>query len=218
MYVVEQLSYKDIARRQGVTAQSVMRWLRAAGIPPRSKSEATSIAQKGKPLSEKQRANAAISIKKASAARRPEHFAAQAEKMKGRPPPNKGVPWTDAQRASHAYRQTDEYRAKQSELRKGEKSHNWKGGQTSAETCRMQGWEWRKRRAEVYVRDDWTCQDCGCKCLSKSRAMAEPKRTIQCHHIISRRNGGGDEFANLVTLCLSCHHKREAKGAAALFV
>lgn len=218
MYVVEQLSLKDIARRQGVTAVSVMRWLRAAGIPARSVSEATSIAQKGKPLSEKGRAATAVSLKKANAARTLETFAKISASTKGRVPPNKGVPWTDAQRAKHmATRQTDEYRTNASERQKGDKAPNWQGGKTDAETCRMNGWQWKKRRLEVYERDEWTCQDCGCKCLAKSRAKAAPKRTIQCHHVVRRRDGGGDELTNLVTLCLSCHHKRESKGAAALF-
>lgn len=218
MYVAEQLNYKEIARRHGVSAVTVMRWLRAVGIPARSISEATSLAMRDWKPTEEHKEKLRETIRQASASRTPESFAKIGAAAKGRVPANKGVPWTDEQRAKHmATRQTDEYRAKQSELRKGEKSNFWRGGQTDAETLRMNGWEWKKRRAECYERDLWTCRDCGCKCLGKSDSHRHPKRRIQCHHIVRRRDGGGDELENLVTLCLSCHHKREAKGAAALF-
>lgn len=124
-------------------------------------------------------------------------------------------PWSDEVHAKHTYRQTPEYRAQQAAFQKGEKSKNWRGGQTPAMQAHINTWEWRQRRAECYQRDGWLCQECGCHCLNGRQAKANPKRRIQAHHIVSRRNGGGDELGNLVTLCLSCHHKREAKGAAA---
>ena len=40
LYVDQGLSYEGIARRYGVTRTTVKRWFRAAGIPPRSLSEA----------------------------------------------------------------------------------------------------------------------------------------------------------------------------------
>lgn len=200
LYLVQKLSYKQIARRQGVTAQSVMRWLRAAGIPARSISEATSLATKGVPKSPEHQERLRESIKHASAARKPEHFAAQAAKMKGRTPPNKGKLWTPEERAKHmAYRKTDEYRAKLAESQRGEKSHLWRGGQTDAETRRMQGWEWRKRRLEVYERDDWTCQDCGRR-----------GGKLHAHHIKpwAERPDLRYDSENGVTLCPPCHYAK----------
>ena len=75
------------------------------------------------------------------------------------------------------------------------------------------------RNIECYIRDNGKCQDCGVKCLSKAEAKRRnlPHRIVQAHHIIARRNGGGDELSNLVTLCVSCHHKRERRYADALF-
>ena len=115
-----------------------------------------------------------------------------------------GKPWTEKERAAHmAYRATPEYREKQASRQRGEKSHLWKGGKIKDEALRLQGWQWRYRRKECYARDNWTCQDCGVHCTSRG------KTKIQAHHIVSRRNGGSDDLTNLVTLCISCHHKRE---------
>jgi hypothetical protein len=129
-------------------------------------------------------------------------------KNKGRTPPNKGVPWTDEQRAAHmAVRATDEYRENLAASLRGEKSRLWKGGVTPDSS--LHGWQWRKLRRVVYARDGWLCQDCGVKCLNTKDAKAYPKRKIQAHHVVPRRFGGSDELSNLVTLCMSCHHKRE---------
>lgn len=161
LYVREQKTYQEIADRFGVTAKATWKWCRAAGVPGRSHSEATTL-----------------------------------QKM--------GRPWTEAQHAAHrVYRRTPEYRQAAAERQRGEKSNLWRGGKMDDETLRMQGWEWRQRRKECYERDGWLCRDCGVHCTSKG------KTKIQAHHIVSRRKGGGDDLANLVTLCISCHHRRE---------
>ena len=140
------------------------------------------------------------------------------EKRRGLTAWNKGKPWSEEHRAKlKAMRQDPEYREAMSERFRGEKSHLWRGGATPAETLRMQGWEWREVRKRVYERDNWTCQDCGCKCLAKRAVRQDPKRKIQAHHIIRRRDGGSDEPSNLVTLCMRCHMRREARYAGALF-
>jgi len=77
--------------------------------------------------------------------------------------------------------------------------------------------EWARIRHAVYERDNWICQECGVKCLNTRDSKAHPNRKIQCHHIIRRRDGGLDVPENLVTLCMSCHHKRERAADAALF-
>jgi len=55
---------------------------------------------------------------------------------------------------------------------------------------------WQSKRAEIMMRDDYTCM----RCDSKKHA---DKLTV--HHIKPRSKGGGDYSANLVTLCPRCH-------------
>lgn len=219
LYLEEKLSIHGIAKRYGVASPTVARWLRNAGIQTRSISEGTSLAQMGKPLSEKGRAASASKLEKARAARTPESFEKWRQKMKGRTPPNKGVPWSPEQREKQmAIRTTPEYRKAASERQRGEKAHNWKGGVSGDEVCRMQRFEWRQRRLECYERDLWTCQDCGVKCLNaKDARRVDTKRKIQAHHIVRRRDGGSDDLSNLTTLCMSCHQKREWRYHNALF-
>lgn len=231
MYLGEQLSSGKIAERLGWPRATVTWWLKRYEIPLRSNSEASRLRKPteesnrkrsethkrlgtkppdrtGVPLTEDHLAKLRETIKIASASRTEEAFAKIAAANKGRKPPNTGKPWTDADRARHAYRQTTEYRKKLSDSQKGEKANNWRGGITPTDE-RLRGWEWRLRRSECYARDNWTCQDCGVKCHNGVR--------IQAHHIVSRRLGGGDELENLVTLCASCHRRREAKSRDALF-
>jgi 5-methylcytosine-specific restriction endonuclease McrA len=203
LYVQELKSLAEIGRLYGVHRNQVRRWLLRAAIPTRSPGEGVSLATKGKPRTEAQLAalqkNAAIAARQSRRSR-----AASGRNRCAASPPGT--------RASRRPRRlgrscvssvpTLSTAARQSERQRGEKGNNWQGGQTDAETLRMQGWEWRKRRAECYERDNWTCQDCGVKCTNKG-----PRR-IQAHHVIGRRNGGTDDLSNLVTLCLSCHHKR----------
>jgi hypothetical protein len=121
----------------------------------------------------------------------------------------KGYKWSPEQRRKlEAARRTPEFRAARAAEKMGEKSPLWRGGITDKETCRLQGFEWRERRKECYARDNWTCQDCGVKCRNEVR--------IQAHHVIARRLGGGDELENLLTLCASCHQKRERRYSDAL--
>lgn len=217
LYVQEGLSYAGIAGRYGVTEQTVLRWLRAAGVPARTRSEAASNRQGNRKPSVESLRNM-YEVERLSypkiAERQGVTVRAVLKWMReyGIEPRSKseaiseaglGRPWTARQYAAHAYRQTDEYRAAQAERFRGEKSHLWRGGKIQGETLRMQGYEWRQRRKECYERDNWTCQECGVHCTSRG------KTKIQAHHIVSRRSGGGDDLANLVTLCMSCHHRRE---------
>lgn len=210
LYVVEQLSLAEIARRLNVTKTAVSRWLKAAGIPTRSLSAATVLSGKYGIQSEAHREAARLGAAKARAKLTPESFQKIAAANAGREPWNKGKPWSEETKRKFREQRADpEYRERQAARQRGEKANNWRGGVSNSRS--PQDWEWKARRLEVYERDNWTCQDCQTKCGNKG-----PRR-IQCHHIIPRRNGGGDELTNLVTLCASCHHKREARGYSALF-
>ena len=111
-----------------------------------------------------------------------------------------------------AQRSDPEYRARMSERLRGEKSPHWKGGVKSERARRLDTAEWRRTRQLCYERDNWLCADCECRCLNTRDSKLHPKRKIQAHHIVPRRDGGSDDLSNLVTLCMSCHHKRERRG------
>jgi hypothetical protein len=166
----------------------------------------------GKPLSDEHRKKNSANLVKARAAITSESRRRQGESMRGRPAWNKGKQLSDDHRRKLTELRADpEYRQRMRERFLGEKSPNWKGGVKSELNRRLDTAEWRRRRREVYERDNWMCQDCGCKCKNSrdSKMANQHKRKIQAHHIVARRNGGGDELSNLVTLCMSCHHKRE---------
>jgi 5-methylcytosine-specific restriction endonuclease McrA len=96
----------------------------------------------------------------------------------------------------------------------GPDNHRWRGGITPLYARRS----WAVRARECWDRDGWVCQDCGCECYGRRVALkVDPRRCVQAHHIVPRRNGGSNELENLVTLCLSCHRVREAAGINALF-
>jgi hypothetical protein len=68
---------------------------------------------------------------------------------------------------------------------------------------------WLRRRARVgrhlavFERDGWRCSVPGCT----------SQRSLQAHHIRFRSAGGGDESANLTTLCAAHHHRGVHAGA-----
>jgi hypothetical protein len=74
----------------------------------------------------------------------------------------------------------------------------------SSETPRTATEEWKWRRREVIIRDEYTCQDCG------SEGAAEGPAQLEVHNITPVSEGGSDDKENLVTLCDSCHTDRHA--------
>lgn len=172
-------------------------------IPTRSVSEGTKLGMRDWKPSEEHKAKLVENIAKGRANITDESRRKQADARRGQT--RDGVPWSEQTRASHSYRQTVEYREKlAAAVPSGENSKFWKGGYESRSP---RGWEWRLRRKECYARDNWTCQDCGVKCVGARES--DDKRRIQAHHVVARSEGGGDELENLVTLCASCHGKRD---------
>lgn len=200
LYIRQKKSYEEIARRYGVTRTSVKRWMRAAGISARSLSDAGKL-RKGKETSEAHKRASRRNASRAREAVTPEGLRRGGLKRRGHEPWNKGKRWNDAQREKiMAIRSSPEYKQKLSDMRKGEKNPGWRGG-TSHDRNLRHDWKWKEARKRCYERDNWTCQDCGVKCRNKVR--------IQAHHLIARRDGGTDDLENLITLCASCHRKRE---------
>lgn len=54
-------------------------------------------------------------------------------------------------------------------------------------------------RKNLFTRDNWTCQYCGCKPGS---------REITMDHVVPRAQGGKGSFENCVAACVSCNHRK----------
>lgn len=65
------------------------------------------------------------------------------------------------------------------------------------------GRPWRRLRARVILRDQYTCQLCRRVCMDSD---------LDVDHIVPRAQGGTDDPANLRTLCRPCHTKRARHG------
>lgn len=59
------------------------------------------------------------------------------------------------------------------------------------------GRPWRRLKAEIHKRDDWTCQHC------KHVTMV-----LELDHIRNKALGGTDDKSNLQSLCTPCHKKK----------
>jgi len=76
----------------------------------------------------------------------------------------------------------------------GIKNANWKGGVTPQRQDFYTSQEWKSACAEVYKRDNATCQKCGAK------------EKLHVHHVIGFANKEIRADANnLVLLCVKCH-------------
>ena len=64
--------------------------------------------------------------------------------------------------------------------------------------------EWKWRRRETIIRDEYTCQKCGVKGGPKGDA------SLEVHHITPVSEGGSDDLDNLKTLCADCHQQSHA--------
>jgi hypothetical protein len=64
--------------------------------------------------------------------------------------------------------------------------------------------EWKWRRREVIIRDDYACQRCGAK------GGPEGNADLEVHHITPVAKGGTDGSENLETLCSDCHNQSHA--------
>jgi len=93
---------------------------------------------------------------------------------------------------------TKEWRRKQSEAHRREKSPRWKGGINIA-SLRFKNWKWRALVAKIRKRDNWTCLYC------------HKQPACQVHHMLPVRLGGSDTEELLVTLCKKCYTFIECK-------
>lgn len=118
---------------------------------------------------------------------------------------NRNRVWKDSSRlktslANKGKTRTLEFRKRQSELRKGEKSLFWRGGITPINRAVRGSIEYRLWREAVFARDNFTCQECNTR-----------GGNLHAHHIKPFAYFPELRFAidNGLTLCVSCHEKTE---------
>jgi len=70
---------------------------------------------------------------------------------------------------------------------------------------RMAQENWRYRRMETIIRDDYRCQKCG------AAGGPEGDARLEVHHKTPLSEGGGDELSNLKTLCSTCHRSEHSE-------
>lgn len=83
-------------------------------------------------------------------------------------------------------------------VHKGKKPWNYIDGRSRWLGPARYGDNWNRLRYLVYVRDKFTCQDCSIKW-----------KPLDAHHIIPFLISYDNSLKNLITLCRSCHMKRE---------
>lgn len=80
----------------------------------------------------------------------------------------------------------------------GENNGNWKGGITSANALFYRSDEYKQWRRTIFIRDRWTCQECGAR-----------RTRIHSHHILPYRDWKAPCYSlnvnNGITLCAKCH-------------
>jgi len=65
---------------------------------------------------------------------------------------------------------------------------------------RLPASQWMPLRAEVFARDDFTCQYCG-----------ERGGKLECDHIFPVSKGGSHDLSNLATACFDCNRSKRNK-------
>ncbi len=99
---------------------------------------------------------------------------------------------------------SDEERKHQSEIRKGSKSHFWKGGVTPINELARRSVKYKMWRESVFKRDDWTCQFC------KTRGGELHADHIKPFALFKELRY---DLSNGRTLCAPCHRKTDTYGS-----
>lgn len=82
------------------------------------------------------------------------------------------------------------------QLQLGPNNPNWKGGATSEADKFYNSREWKEIRAQAFIRDHYTCVDCG-----------QVGRKLEANHIKPRSKHPQLKLilSNIETLCKKCH-------------
>ena len=105
---------------------------------------------------------------------------------------------------------TPEARKKMREMKIGKRSNSWRGGITKVNKLIRTCEKYKKWRMEVFIRDNWTCQDCGKRGsnlnahhinkmsdILKLTRVNDLKEANNCEELWKAKNG--------ITLCYPYH-------------
>lgn len=132
----------------------------------------------------------------------------RASKLRGKKRPKFSKEWRENMRKSHIGKIHSGSFKKGHKLsvgnkggfKKGDKPWNYIDGRSKWMAPARYGDDWDKIRYLVYLRDKFTCQDCG---INKQR--------LDVHHKIPFLISFDNSLKNLIALCKSCHGKEESR-------
>ena len=114
----------------------------------------------------------------------------------------------NSSRFEKGYEESNEIKIKRGNALKGKiagrKHWNYIDGRSKLVSPRRYGDDWEAVRRLIYLRDNFTCQECGI-------TSKENKRALDVHHKIPFLISFDNSISNLITLCASCHKKIEAQ-------
>jgi len=94
-------------------------------------------------------------------------------------------------------------------MKSGKENHNWKGGVTKIDKLCRGMMEYKQWRTDIFKRDSWTCQTCGCRGYVTVHHIKSFSKIIKENNIIDIKQAKKcEELWNLnngVTLCEECH-------------
>lgn len=85
--------------------------------------------------------------------------------------------------------------------RTGALHHGWRGGKIW-----WRGKDWDVLKRKIVERDGFMCQDCG---MTEEACLEKSGQPLHVHHLNPYRDSFDNSPQNLITLCVSCHAKRE---------
>lgn len=83
---------------------------------------------------------------------------------------------------------------------KGTKPWNYIDGRSKTQAWNRYGHDWKKVRAAVFIRDNFTCKECGIT-----------NTLFHAHHIVPFVLTKNNSLTNLITLCAKCHRLEEIR-------
>lgn len=79
----------------------------------------------------------------------------------------------------------------------------WSSNKGKSAESRGYGYQWKKLREKVLIRDGYLCQ----KCLASDIITL----ATDVDHIVNKKRGGSDQMSNLESLCNPCHKEKTKK-------
>ena len=130
--------------------------------------------------------------------------------------------WLGKKRPPH----TKESRIKIGEAQKGEKNYNWKNGITPTNTIIRHSDKYKEWRQQVFIRDNFTCQECGARSGKGKTVYLESHHKTPFHKLLEEARKYLPllelfeaamvytplwDIDNGETLCDKCHEKKPKK-------